>query len=120
MQEVGERLGIDDIEYLILMLSGLNVLPARAKPAGATQGTSVASVMSRSIFRYQLKKKILPTFTLESMKTFRWVLTHKLGTFVGRTLPGVGWIMMAKDVYEIMDHAIIKYNQIVRSEDRVF
>ena len=52
-----KQLGIDDVEYVILILSGLPILPTRAKPLGATKGTSVASVMSRSLFRYELKKE---------------------------------------------------------------
>lgn len=120
MQEAGEQLGIDDVEYLILIFSGFNFLPTRAKPSGATPGTSVASVMARSLFKYKLRKKVLPTFTIESMKAFRWVLTHKLSVFVGRTLPGVGWVLMARDVAEIGYHTVVKYNRLARPEDRVF
>ncbi|CAB3797434.1 hypothetical protein LMG28688_04524 [Paraburkholderia caffeinitolerans] len=87
---------------------------------GATKGTSVASVMSRSLFRYELKHKVLPTFTLNSIKRFRWILTHRLSVFVGRTIPGVGWIMLANDVCQITFHTIIKYNRNVAPEDRVF
>ncbi|KVC78088.1 hypothetical protein WM03_09540 [Burkholderia ubonensis] len=120
IQETSEHLGIDNIEYLILIFSGLNILPTRAKPSGATPGTSVASVMARSLFKYKFRNKILPTFTIESMKAFRWVLTHKLSTFVGRTLPGVGWVLMTRDIYEISSHTVIKYNRIAKPEDRVF
>jgi hypothetical protein len=87
---------------------------------GATKGTSVASVMSRSLFRYELKKKILPTFTMQSIKRLRWVLTHKLSVFIGRTLPGVGWVLLASDVSQIAYQTVIKYNRIVLPEDRVF
>lgn len=115
-----EQLGIDDVEYIILIFSGLPILPTRAKPLGATKGTSIASVMSRSLFRYELKKKVLPTFTLNSIKRLRWILTHKLSTFVGRTLPGVGWVLLANDVAQIGYHTVIQYNRIVSPEDRVF
>ena len=76
--------------------------------------------MSRSLFRYELKKKVLPTFTLNSIKRLRWSLTHKLSTFSGRTLPGVGWVLLANDVAQIGYHAVIQYNRIVSPEDRVF
>lgn len=49
-QETCEKIGIDDIEGVILVLSGWPLLPTRGKFAGATRGTSVASVMSRSVF----------------------------------------------------------------------
>ncbi|RKP50820.1 STM2901 family protein [Trinickia fusca] len=115
-----EQLGINDVEYVILILSGLPILPTRAKPLGATKGTSVASVMSRSLFRYELKRKVLPTFTLRSIQRLRWVLTHKLSVFVGRTLPGVGWVLLANDVYQIAFNTAVRYNRIVSPEDRVF
>lgn len=76
--------------------------------------------MSRSLFRYELKKKVLPTFTLNSIKRLRWILTHKLSTFVGRTLPGVGWVLLANDVAQIGYHTVIQYNRIVSPEDRMF
>ncbi|TDV27763.1 hypothetical protein C7405_11642 [Paraburkholderia caballeronis] len=87
---------------------------------GATKGTSVASAMSRSLFRYELKRKVLPTFTLNSVRRFRWILTHRLSVFVGRTIPGVGWILLANDVYKITYHTLVKYNRIVMPDDRVF
>ena len=67
VEQTCEQLGVDDVEYVILIFSGLPILPTRAKPLGATKGTSIASVMSRSLFRYELKKKVLPTFTSPAM-----------------------------------------------------
>lgn len=118
--EICDQLDIDDVEAVILILSGLPFLPTRAKPMGATKGTSVASAMSRSLFRYELKRKVLPTFTLNSVRRFRWILTHRLSVFVGRTIPGVGWILSANDVYKITYHTLVKYNRIVMPDDRVF
>jgi hypothetical protein len=116
--ETCDQLGID--EAVILILSGLPFLPTRAKPAGATKGTSVASAMSRSLIRYELNNKVLPTFTLNSIKRFRWILTHRLSVFVGRTIPGVGWVLLASDVCHITYHTVRKYNLSVTPEDRVF
>jgi hypothetical protein len=118
--ETCDQLGIDDVEAVILILSGLPFLPIRAKPAGATKGTSVASAMSRSLIRYELNNKVLPTFTLNSIKRFRWILTHRLSVFVGRTIPGVGWVLLASDVCHITYHTVRKYNLSVTPEDRVF
>jgi hypothetical protein len=116
--ETCDQLGID--EAVILILSGLPFLPTRAKPAGATKGTSVASAMSRSLIRYELNNKVLPTFTLNSIKRFRWILTHRLSVFVVRTIPGVGWVLLASDVCHITYHTVRKYNLSVTPEDRVF
>lgn len=119
VDDICDRLGIDDVEAVILILSGLPFLPTRAKPMGATKGTSVASVMSRSLFRYELKRKVLPTFTSNSIKRFRWILTNRLSVFVGRTIPGVGWVLLANDVYQITYHTIMKYNRSVMPDDRM-
>jgi hypothetical protein len=118
--ETCDQLGIDDVEAVLLILSGLPFLPTRAKPLGATKGTSVASVMSRSLFKHELKRKILPTFTWGSMKNLRWILTHRLSVFIGRAIPGVGWVMLASDVYQIAYHTVTKYNRLAMPEDRVF
>lgn len=36
-----------------------------------------------------------------SPSTMRIILTRKMGTFVGRAVPVVGWIIIAKDITEI-------------------
>ncbi|AJY26240.1 hypothetical protein RVV18_004698 [Burkholderia ambifaria] len=119
VDETSKQAGIDDLEAIILILSGLPILPTRAKPLGATQGTSVASVMSRSIFRYEFRHKVLPTVTLNSIKRLRIILTHRLAVFVGRTIPGVGWVLLAKDTFHIVRNTVYQYNQIAKPEDRI-
>ncbi|WP_269505908.1 STM2901 family protein [Burkholderia sp. IMCC1007] len=118
--ETCKQPNIDDVEAVVLILSGLPILPTRAKPLGTTRGTSVASVMSRSIFRYEFKRKVLPTVTLKSIKRLRIILTHRLAVFVGRTIPGVGWVLLATDVFHIVRSTVYRYNQIVKPEDRIF
>ena len=120
VEETCARAGIDDVEAVILILAGWPVLPTRQKFGGATKGTSVASVMARSIFRHQLNRKVLPTVTLQSIKSFRIILTRKLSVFVGRAVPGVGWALLARDVFAIVHGTISRYNGLVRNEDRVF
>lgn len=117
--ETCKQAGIDDIEAVILILSGLPLLPTRAKPLGATHGTSVASVMARSVFRYEFKRKVLPTVTLQSIGNLRVILTHRLAVFVGRTVPGVGWVLLAKDAFHIVRNTVSRYNLIAKPEDRI-
>ncbi|WP_321803551.1 STM2901 family protein [Burkholderia sp. BCC1993] len=117
--ETCKQVDIDDVEAVILILSGLPILPTRTKPLGATQGTSVASVMARSIFRYEFRRKLLPTVTLKSIKRLRVILTHRLAVFVGRTIPGVGWVLLAKDAFHIVRNTVYRYNQIAKPEDRI-
>lgn len=120
VEETCVQVGIDDVEAVILILSGWPILPTRQKFGGATKGTSVASVMARSIFRYQLNRKILPTVTLQSIKSFRIILTGKLSVFVGRAVPGLGWALLAHDVFGIVHGTVSRYNRLVKPEDKVF
>ncbi|RQS59630.1 STM2901 family protein [Burkholderia sp. Bp8986] len=120
VEETCARVGIDDVEAVVLILAGWPVLPTRQKFGGATKGTSVASVMARSIFRYQLNRKVLPTVTLQSIKSFRIILTRKLSVFVGRAVPGAGWALLARDVFGIVHGTVSRYNSLVKPEDKVF
>lgn len=45
--------------------------------------------------------------------------TTKLGAFVGRTVPFVGWVILANDVTHIMWHTVKTYNSMVAPEDRL-
>jgi hypothetical protein len=40
------------------------------------------------------------------------LFTHKLSTFVGRAIPIVGWVILARDVTDISFHAVRLYNNI--------
>jgi hypothetical protein len=105
---------------VFLILAGLPLIPTRQKFAGATKGTSLASVLSRTLINYDFKHKILPTITLNSMKSLKILFTRRLSVFVGRAIPGVGWIILGHDVFEIMKKSLEKYNQIVHPQDRIF
>ncbi|MFM0069016.1 STM2901 family protein [Paraburkholderia aspalathi] len=119
VEQTCEQIGIADVEGVILIFAGWPILPTRQKFAGATKGTSVASVMSRSLFRHEIKRKVLPTLTLKSMKSFRIILTRRLSVFIGRTIPGVGWVLLAHDVFMIGTNTVVKYNRLVKFEDRI-
>jgi hypothetical protein len=113
-----EQLGVEDIGAVFAILAGQPIIPTRAKVGGATKGTSVASVVSRRILNYDLKIR-LPMLTGSSIKTLRIALTKNLGAFVGRTIPVVGWFIIANDVVRITWNAVTTYNSIVSLEDRV-
>ncbi|WP_024905769.1 STM2901 family protein [Robbsia andropogonis] len=118
-QETCQQVGIDDIEGVVLILSGWPLLPTRGKFVGATKGTSVASVMARSVFRFQFKRRVLPTLTVESIKSFRVILTRRLSVFIGRAVPGLGWVLLARDAFMILRNTVARYNRMVGPEDRV-
>lgn len=119
IDQTRKQLGINDVESVILILSGLPLLPTRQKFAGATKGTSIASLVSRTLFKYQFKKNILPTLTLNSMKSLKILFARRLGVFIGRTIPGVGWVLLAHDVFLIGEYSVLKYNSMVKAEDRI-
>jgi len=47
-------------------------------------------------------------------------MTHKLGTFVGRTVLALGWVVMAADVAVIGWKATAKYNRIANKDDKIW
>jgi len=114
-----EQLGGEDVVAAIAVLSGQPFLPTRGKFAGATKGTSVASVVSRRLIKQRLPF-VLPTLTGATLSTLRITFTRSLGAFVGRLVPGVGWAVLAYDVLQIMRKSISLYNARVRQEDRLW
>ncbi len=103
-----------------MVLLGQRFIPTRGKFAGAVKGTSVASVVSRRLLPCELKSRILPTVTsFTSLLLLRVRFTRSIGTFVGRAIPGVGWVILATDVSAITYHVVIKYNRMVKQEDRL-
>lgn len=116
-------LGVDDFGAIVAILSGRNVLTTRAKPRDAEKGTSYASRAARRVFRtakfpfgIQLPTVVggYPPWTAR----IRW--THKLSTFIGRAVPVVGWMILARDVADISFHTVNRYNTIARGEDKLW
>lgn len=52
--------------------------------------------------------------------TMRIILTRKMGTFVGRAVPVVGWIIIAKDITEIAFRSVTRYNSMARGNDKLW
>ena len=118
--QVAEQMGTDDVEAVILILAGWPLLPTRQKFGGATKGTSVASVAARALFTHKFKHEILPTLTLGSIKSLRVIMTRRLSVFIGRAVPGIGWVLVARDVALASHNTVVKFNQLVKPEDRIF
>jgi hypothetical protein len=120
IDQICEELGIDEVVSVGMILAGQRFISTRKKFAGAVEGTSIASVVSRRLLPYELKHKILPTVTsFKSLILLRIKFTRNLGAFVGRTIPGVGWILLASDVSVIIYRSINAYNRLVKQEDRL-
>jgi hypothetical protein len=114
-----DHFGSHDIAALVAALSGLNIISVPGKPSNATPGTSYASKFSRKVFR----NKKLP-FPLPSMIGYppnaKMIMTNKLGTFVGRGIPVVGYVILATDVATIIYKATNHYNLIANSKDQLW
>lgn len=65
---------------------------------------------------YQLSDAKLTT---EYLKTFKIRMVANIGTFAGRAIPVIGWIILAADVSIITINAMTAYNKIARLEDRL-
>lgn len=104
-----------------MVLLGQRFIPTRGKFAIAVKGTSIASVVSRRLLPYELKHRILPTVTsFTSLIMLRIKFTRNIGAFVGRAIPGAGWVLLATDVSLITYRTVITYNSMVKPEDRLY
>ncbi|WP_206997482.1 STM2901 family protein [Trinickia mobilis] len=120
LDETCKQLGIDDLVGISMVLVGQPFIPTRGKFNGAVKGTSIASVVSRRVLPFELKHKVLPTVTsFTSLALLRIKFTNNLGAFVGRTIPGVGWVLLASDVSIIIFRSVAAYQKMVKPEDRI-
>ncbi|AVU34996.1 MULTISPECIES: STM2901 family protein [Serratia] len=122
-EETAHQLGIEDLGAIVAVVSGLNVSKTRGKFRGNIKDTSYASRGARKIFG---KKTFPGNVKLPSVvggyppSTMRIILTRKMGTFVGRAVPVVGWIIIAKDITEIAFRSVTRYNSMARGNDKLW
>ena len=57
--------------------------------------------------------------TGSSITGLRIALTKNLGAFIGRSVPGVGWVILTYDITQIMWKTISTYNNYVFQNDRI-
>ena len=121
-----EQLGltIADAGAVIAIVSGRNDIPTRTKPGGTIVNTSRASIASRRVFKkikfpYMIK---LPTLIghITNPKSLKIRMVANIGTFVGRTIPVMGWLILASDVSQITYRTMIDYNRIARGSDKIW
>ncbi|WBF43573.1 STM2901 family protein [Serratia rubidaea] len=122
-EEVAKQLGVQDIGAVAAILSGLNVSKTRGKFRGNITDTSYVSRGARMVFG---NKTFPGNIKLPSVvggyppSTMRIILTRKLGTFIGRAVPVLGWVILAKDISEISFRTMVKYNTIARGGDKLW
>lgn len=119
VDETLDHFGITDIAAVTAIYLGSNNITVAGKLAGATPGTSVASIYSRRLFRGRMMPIKLPTW-IGYPPNAKKIMTQKLGTFVGRTIPLAGWVILAVDVTTITFKAVNKYNTIAHPSDRLW
>ncbi|ACB65226.1 conserved hypothetical protein [Burkholderia ambifaria MC40-6] len=122
VDETMNQLGVDDAVSVGMILLGRSNLPTRAKPSDAIQGTSRASKYSRRVFQkaqfpFGLK---LPTLVGGPVRNLKIRLVRNIGTFVGRTIPVLGWVILASDIYIIAGKTMAHYNRVAREGDRLW
>lgn len=108
-----------DIAAATAVIAGQPFIPTRAKFGGATKGTSPLSIVSRRALNKQMPFR-LPMITGRSLGTLKIAMTKRLGAWVGRTVPIVGWIILAYDVEEILRHTLITYNKLAQHGDKLW
>lgn len=113
------QLGGADVAAAAAVLAGQPWIPVSGKLKGATKGTSVASIASRQLLNHQMPFR-MPAITGRSIFELKIAFTRNLGAFVGRTVPVVGWVILAYDVTQIIQKTLLKYNTLVKPEDRLW
>ncbi|AVS76987.1 hypothetical protein C8234_02185 [Paracidovorax avenae] len=119
VDKAASHFGIDDVMAIGAVIAGYPMLPTRRKFAGATKGTSIASVVFRRALPFDLKQKILPTITFRSMRQLKILFVRNIGAFVGRTIPVIGVFVLAYDAFIISTESVSAYNVLVKEEDRI-
>lgn len=108
-----------DVMAAAAIYAGQNNIEVSGKLANATPGTSWASKHAR--MRLQKYRIPFPMPTIVGNPfNMKLIMTRKLGTFVGRAVPVVGWFVIAADVAQISWHAVNRYNTIARKEDKIW
>ena len=120
LDSIKEQMGdIEDLYTLVFILLGQPILKTRRKFRTATKGTSIASVYARRYLDIELSFR-LPTFTNASIRYLKPMMVNNLGKFVGRTIPVLGWVLLANDVATIFFKATARYNKIARGDDKIW
>ncbi|MGD8165553.1 STM2901 family protein [Pantoea sp. FN0307] len=122
-ENVADQLGVQDFGAIISIVTGLNILSTRGKFANATPGTSLASRGARKVFgnaQFPWGLELPSVVGGYPPHRLKILMTHKIGTFVGRAIPIVGWVILASDVSVITFQTIKKYNYLARGGDKIW
>ncbi|NUU65106.1 hypothetical protein HQN64_03180 [Enterobacteriaceae bacterium BIT-l23] len=116
-------LGVADFGAVVAIVSGRNDLDTRTKPKDALKGTSHASKAARNVFgkvKFPFGVRLPTWIGGYTPWTARRVMVRNIGTFVGRTIPLVGVVILSADVIEITYKTVRDYNAIARGNDKIW
>ena len=118
LDETSKQLGVDDLFTLALIILGQPIKNTRAKPAGATKGTSYLSYYLRQWLKSEVRN--WPTLTTGSIKRRKFTYVNNLGAFVGRWIPVAGIVIQAYNVSSITYKTTLRYNLIAHANDKLW
>lgn len=121
--KTADQFGIKDIAAVVALYSGANNQTTRPKPIDAIPGTSriskgVRGLLKNRMFPFGVR---LPTWIGGYTPwTVKMKMVRKVSTFIGRTIPLVGEVILVVDVSEITYCSVRDYNAIARGHDKIW
>jgi len=120
VNETLTQLGVSDMAGVVAIYIGSNNIDVAGKPSNATQGTSLASKTVRKYLKGKIMPFKLPTVMGYYPPRMKIIMTRKLSTFVGRSIPVLGVVILAYDISAIVVKTTNKYNTIASPDDRLY
>lgn len=117
------QFGVKDIAAVAALFSGVNNQVTRAKPGDAIPGTSrvskkIRGMLGNRMFPFGIK---MPTWIGGYTPwTVKRRMVRKVSTFVGRTIPLIGEVILIADVTQITFCSVRDYNVIARGNDKLW
>lgn len=118
LDEASKQLEVQDLAGLAIFILGQPMMSTRAKPNGATTGTSPLSYYLRQWLKQEVDH--WPTLTTGSIKRLQFSYVTNLGAFVGRWIPFIGVAVLANDITQIVWKTTSRYNTIAKESDRLW
>lgn len=115
LEEFCKELGIDSVSGAAI-LSGQPWLGTRAKPQGATLGTSVVSKYARILMR---DARMSFGISVHTPVGVRMQKSNKLAAIIARWVPWIGWVSLSMSLYRVSTRTQEKYNLIAKPQDRI-
>lgn len=123
VMNTADHFGIKDIAAVVALYSGVNNQATRAKPHTAIPGTSriskvVRGMIKNTMFPFGIR---LPTWIGGYTPwTVKRKMVRKVSTFVGRTTPLIGEVILLTDISQIIYFSVCDYNAIARGDDKIW